>query len=77
MLSSNTSSLPEAGGDACIYFDPYNFESIKSAFIKTQDKVLLNSLKLKASKQINKFSWEKVAKKTVGFYEKLIEINKN
>jgi len=34
VLTSNTSSLPEVGGDAVIYVDPYNIEDISSGIVQ-------------------------------------------
>lgn len=56
---SNNSSLPEIGGDAALYFDPYNHEDIYEKV-----KIVLNDISLqkemvkKGNVQIKKFTWE-------------------
>lgn len=66
VATSNTSSLPEAGGDAAVYFDPANVEDIA----KVVEKVLVSEsmrkkMIEKGKEQIKKFSWEKTAQKTL------------
>lgn len=63
VLCSNTSSLPEVGGDAVQYVDPVDVESIA----KGMEGVLERREELieKGKKQLELFSWEKSAKKTL------------
>lgn len=66
VLSSNTSCLPEVGGDACLYFDPKNIDS----FINSYNKLLNNNdvrneLIEKGKLRIKNFSWNKTAKETL------------
>ena len=73
VVMSNTSSLPEVGGEAAINFDPNNIddmrEKIKSVII---NKDLRDDLILKAKTQRQKFSFEKTAIETKKIYEKLL-----
>jgi glycosyltransferase involved in cell wall biosynthesis len=73
VVMSNTSSLPEVGGDAAIYFDPNNTddmrEKIESVVIK---KDLRDDLILKAKTQRQKFSFEKTARQTLEVYKRLL-----
>jgi glycosyltransferase involved in cell wall biosynthesis len=73
---SNTSSLPEVGGDAVVYFDPTNTSSILKA-IETvlNDAKLRNILILKGKEQLKKFSWEKTATETLELYSSLLRHN--
>jgi glycosyltransferase involved in cell wall biosynthesis len=73
VIMSNTSSLPEIGGDAVAYFDPDDQESIRSAV----ELVLLNEkyrhdLIQKGSERLKLFSWEKTAVLTKKVYTGLI-----
>ena len=62
VICSSTSSLPEVGGNAVLYADPGNVESVKSAMIRLyKDSGLRNSLIEKARVRREKFSWEKTA----------------
>jgi len=73
VVMSNTSSLPEVGGDAAIYFDPTKIadmtEKIGSVIF---NKELREDLIKKAVIQRNKFSFEKTALDTKKIYEKLL-----
>ncbi len=74
VITSNVSSLPEAGGDAALYVDPEDVndiaEKIKSVI---GDNKLREELIEKGKKQIKKFSWEKAAKET---FEVLQQVGK-
>lgn len=66
VIVSDVSSLPEAGGDACLYVDPENTEDIKEKILDLiNDQKLRKELIEKGKKQIEKFSWEKTAKETL------------
>ena len=72
-ILSNSSSLPEIGGDAAIYFDPNNRESIICAV----ETVLFNEkyredLIKKGSERLKFFSWEKAAISTKKVYNDLL-----
>lgn len=66
VLSSNVSSLPEIGGNACLYFNPKNEKELlkKLNEIKNDDS-LREQLKKKGKDQIKKFSWQKCADETL------------
>jgi glycosyltransferase involved in cell wall biosynthesis len=66
---SNVSSLPEVGGDAALYFDPKNAESIINSIKKVLcDDALRTSLTLAGKEQLKKFSWDKTYEKTIAVY---------
>jgi len=70
---SNSSSLPEIAGDAAVYFDPLDPESIRDSIQKIiNDKNLRKSLIKKGGKRLSKFSWEHTAAKTVQTYKSLL-----
>lgn len=66
VITSNVSSLPEAGGDAALYVDPENVDDIadKIKHLISNEK-LRKELIEKGRKQVAKFSWEKTAKETL------------
>lgn len=69
VISSNGGSLPEVGGEAAIYFDPYNnkqFESLVTDLLN--NKSLQDKLSKLGLKQAEKFSWKNVAKQTLKVY---------
>lgn len=70
---SNTSSLPEVGGDAAVYFLPTDTDSI-SATVRDliENQQLRNDLIQKGIKRIAQFSWQKTAEETKNVYQKVI-----
>ncbi len=66
VVASNSSSLPEAGGKAALYFDPYNVDDIAKAILKVVDDPKKQaSMKKEGLVQVAKFSWEKAARMTL------------
>lgn len=62
VICSNTTSLPEVGGHAVLYVDPFSLNQIKDAMIKIfQEKELREGLIEKGFVQKDKFSWDKTA----------------
>jgi glycosyltransferase involved in cell wall biosynthesis len=69
---SNTSSLPEVGGDAAIYFDPNSIDDMRTQIERViTSTTLQNELIKKGKEQAKKFSWEKCAKETMEVYKQL------
>lgn len=67
VICSNTTSLPEVGGDAVLYADPFSMTQIKDAMIRiSQDTELRESLIKKGFRQKDKFSWDKTAEMVWG-----------
>jgi len=62
VICSNTTSIPEVGGNAVIYADPMKIDQISDAMIKlANDKDLRKELIEKGFEQKNKFSWDETA----------------
>ena len=62
VICSNTTSLPEVGGNAVLYADPFAISQIKDAMILLAgDEELRQELIEKGQKQQKKFSWDKTA----------------
>ncbi len=75
VIMSNTSSLPEVGGDSAMYFEPNDIEDIKNKIEKVIfDKELRKELIEKGKIQRSKFSFEKTARETLEVYEKLAAV---
>jgi glycosyltransferase involved in cell wall biosynthesis len=74
VITSNVSSLPEAGGDAAVYIDPLSVSDIAEKLEKVlSDRNLRNTMIERGRKQIQKFSWEKAAKETLKILEKVYQ----
>lgn len=72
VVTSNVSSLPEAGGDAALYFDPNDTSDIAKVLTKViSDAKLREEMTKKGYNQIKKFSWEKTAKETLNVLESI------
>lgn len=59
VICSNTSSVPEVGGDVVEYFDPYNIDEMKNKIEENLDKKTNNE---EIENWIKTFSWKKTAK---------------
>jgi glycosyltransferase involved in cell wall biosynthesis len=65
-IISMSSSLPEIGGDASLYFDPTNAEDLLQKFNTLNGNIQLRKELIKKGKQrIKFFSWEKCGKETL------------
>jgi glycosyltransferase involved in cell wall biosynthesis len=64
VITSNTSSMPEVGGEAALYVDPNSVEDItaKMNFIY-KDETLRNKLIKACPYQVSKFNWDVSAQK--------------
>lgn len=72
-LLSNGGSLPEVGGDAALYFDPTDAESlIKSASELINNKYLRLILKEKGHDRLKEFSWDKTFQDHLKVYKSVV-----
>ncbi|MFA4880041.1 MAG: glycosyltransferase family 1 protein [Candidatus Doudnabacteria bacterium] len=63
---SNTSSLPEIGGDACVYFNPDNVDDITRKIREVlENKNLRQNLIQKGQMRLANFGWQKCALETL------------
>lgn len=71
VVASRVASLPEVGGDAALYTDPYDTDDIaeKLMHVITMDAKSYEELKEKGFSWAKRFSWERVARETVAVYE--------
>ena len=64
VLTSNTSSLPEVGGDGALYVDPYDVADMAHGIQRIlEDTALAASIVDSGYRNAEKFSWEKAAEK--------------
>jgi glycosyltransferase involved in cell wall biosynthesis len=70
---SNTGALPEVCGDAAVYFDPRDSDSIASALEQVLTNVELRSRLSDAGRSRRQlFSWRRAAKETLAVYRSAI-----
>ena len=73
VASSNASCLPEILGNAAFFFDPRGISEISEAIEKVlTDNDLRKYLIEAGKKQIQKYSWEKMARETLRVYESCV-----
>lgn len=72
VVTSERGSLPEVAGDAALYVDPENHESISAGTeIILKDIPLRNKMIHLGLQQAAKFSWQRTAIETVNVYQRI------
>jgi len=73
VAASRISSLPEVGGQAVNYFDPYDSKDMAKIIYNTlTDKNLRTKLLDKSANQLKKFSWSNMADQVKQLYESFL-----
>ncbi|MGA7711319.1 MAG: glycosyltransferase [Rhizomicrobium sp.] len=72
VIASKTSAMPEVGGDAVDYVDPYDLEALEAAVIKMLDPVY-RSQRAAAAQAMPKRTWREVAEDIRGILEAKLE----
>jgi len=72
VISSFKSSLPEVGGEACLYFDPNEIADLleKMELIVTDQKIRKDLIE-KGKQRIKTFSWEKTSAETLSLLQSI------
>jgi glycosyltransferase involved in cell wall biosynthesis len=74
VMTSNVTSMPEVGGNAVYYVDPYSVHSIADGMsLIFRDEKLRHQLINKGLEQLKKFSWDNTAQRLWLTIEKTIE----
>lgn len=72
-VTSNTSSFPEVGGDAVVYFDPTSPTSIRYSIEKVlNDRNLRHELVERGASRAREFSWAQCASRTADVYARAL-----
>jgi glycosyltransferase involved in cell wall biosynthesis len=72
VAASRSSAIPEVCQDAAVYFQPENPESMAERVVSViEDEELRKKLIARGRERASDFSWEKAAKETLEFYEKV------
>jgi len=70
VATSNISSMPEVGGDAVLYFDPYHVEDMADKInLLLYDKETVEKLNRNRSKQLDRFSIQNIARSVSDVYQ--------
>lgn len=71
---SNAASLPEVGGDAAVYFDPLDVDSMAAAIEKIiGDDALRKEMIARGLSRSQSFSWDRNARSTLQLYRSIQE----
>ena len=74
VITSNVSSLPEVGGDAVLYCDPYDINDIQEKIeMLLSNEKLQDTLSQKGLLRAKLFSWEKAAQKHIEVFNKVLQ----
>lgn len=74
VVASNTSCLPEVGGDAAIYADPHHPDEIAAQVRRAvEDAGLRESMIQRGLARAREFSWRRAAEATLRTYEEVLE----
>jgi glycosyltransferase involved in cell wall biosynthesis len=73
VATARASSLPEVGGDAVRYFDPYDESEIAGALIELiEDDALAERLSALGRERAATFTWEETARATLSSYDRAL-----
>jgi glycosyltransferase involved in cell wall biosynthesis len=74
VICSRRSSLPEIAGDAALYFDPDNVDSVRRAIetVVENDEVR-RDLIAKGERRWRQFSWQRCASETAAVYARVLQ----
>ena len=74
VITAKKTSMPEVAGEAALYVDPYDSQSIANGMLELHDQPELRErLAQNSAIQIKKFSWQKTAEQTCEVYRQLAE----
>jgi len=74
VICSSITSLPEVGGDAVVYCDPYNIDNIKEKIeLVLGDENLQKEMSIKGLQRAKEFSWEKAAKEHLKVFNEVLK----
>lgn len=69
VIASDTTSIPEIGGNAALYFNPLNLVQIENAIIKiVNSSHIRDMLQTKGYERANQFTWSDAAQRTIKIY---------
>jgi glycosyltransferase involved in cell wall biosynthesis len=75
VAASHATSLPEIAGDAAVYFDPCDKDSILNAVRGlVQNEGLREELRARGHNRCHQFSWEETARRTAEVYTRVVNM---
>ena len=77
VIVSNNSCIPEICGDAAVYVDPFNIDSIADAIVKLiEDNDLRLELIVRGLNRVKEFSWEYSVQEHIRVFKNVLEYKK-
>ena len=73
VITSNSASLPEVTGDACVFVNPWDMNHLKEAMMELlEDEKKRQEMAERGIARAKLFSWDRCARKTLSVYEKIL-----
>ena len=73
VVTSNVSSMPEVGGEAALYVDPYDPADIAQKVVQAvEDSALRTRLVEKGYARAREFTWRRTAEATLAVYDEIL-----
>ena len=77
VITSNTTALPEAAGNAAVLVNPEDAEELGNAMIRVlEDSALRDNLRAKGFERVKQFTWERAAHQTMAVYREVCQGNR-
>lgn len=73
-ITSNTTSLPEIGGDAVLYIDPFSETSISSALLQIDDVDCCRAIQDRCKQRAKLFDWSLTASTVYQAYQEVLKL---
>ncbi|MGZ8831878.1 MAG: glycosyltransferase family 4 protein, partial [Thermoanaerobaculia bacterium] len=74
VIAARSSSLPEVGGDAALYFDPHNAGELAGQLRRVlRDETLRRDLAERGRQRIAQFRWDRAAEETLKVLRSVVE----
>ena len=70
VAAAGNTALPEAGGDAAVYFDPLDVDAMAAAIVEALGRG--EELSALGRAQAARFSWERAARETLAVYQEAV-----
>jgi glycosyltransferase involved in cell wall biosynthesis/SAM-dependent methyltransferase len=77
VAASNTSSVPEVGGEFAIYFDPYNVDEMAESLYQALNAPMDQEWKLRRHEYAGSFSWKKTGLTTTDAFGAVVRDPRN
>lgn len=71
VVAARSSSLPEVGGDAAVYFDPTNASELATAIVSAREQ--REELVQKGAERVRQFPWHRTAVETLAVFQRVTE----